>query len=629
MSSINAKMKAEKRAMDENDQKLIQRTIDEGIETVWDRLEKQLPQCGYGSLGICCNRCLMGPCRIDPFEDGGPTKGVCGAGADLIVARNYMADLACGAAAHSDHGREVVEVLLATAEGKSDGYKIKDTEKLNSVAKEYGIEIKERSSEDVAKDVAIRMLEEFGTLKNSIQFMKRAPEKTQKMWNEAGIMPRGIDREVVDAMHRVHMGVGADYKNIILHCSRTSLSDGWGGSMMATECGDILFGTPKPIESTMNLAVLSKDKVNITLHGHNPVLAEMVLEAVKDPDLKKLAIERGAKGINLIGICCTGNELLMRHGIPLAGPMLDQELVIATGAIEADVVDYQCVFPSIVSTAKCFHTKIITTSEKMKIPGAVYQEFKPESALTTAKEIVRIAIENYPNRNHERVRIPEKPMRVVVGFSEESIKKMLGGSYKPLIDAIVSGKIRGAAAVVGCTNPKVKQDYGNITVEKELIKRNILVLATGCGAIGGGKAGLMVPEAAELAGDGLKSVCKALGIPPLLHMGSCVENARILVMAANIAKELGVGIEDLPLAGASPELYSEKGFSIAQYFVSSGIFTVSGVPLKIFGSQNVTDFMTNKLEDYVGATLTIEPDPIKAADLMEAAIEKKRKKLGI
>jgi carbon-monoxide dehydrogenase catalytic subunit len=619
---------AEQRAMDQNDRDIIRKTQDEGVQTVWDRFALQQPQCGFGQLGVCCNNCAMGPCRIDPF--GGKTSlGVCGANVDTIVARNILDDLSVGAAAHSDHGREVVQVLLETADGHGQGYDIKDVEKLKCLASEYGIQTEGRDKKDIAKDLALGILEEYGTIKNKIQLVERAPDQTKDIWKKTGIIPRGIDREVVEAMHRVHMGVDADYVNILLHAMRTSLSDGWGGSMAATECSDILFGTPAPLTSTTNLGTLSRDKVNIVLHGHNPLLSQMVVNGSEDPELIRLAEEKGAKGINLVGMCCTGNELLMRSGIPLAGSFFDQELAIATGAVEAMVVDYQCIYHSLPATAGCYHTKVITTSTKAKIIGTIYKEFKPENAFDTAKEIIKIAIENFPNRNPDRVRIPGKPVTIMAGFSEETIRKALGGTYKPLIDAIVSGTIKGCVGIVGCNNPRIKQDYGHITLAKELIKRNILVVETGCSAIACGKAGLLVPEAAELAGEGLASVCKLLGIPPVLHMGSCVDCSRILVLAANIAKELGVGIGDLPIGGAAPEWYSQKAISIGTYFVSSGVYTVLGIPPKIFGSPNVISLLTDGVKGITNSAFAVEPDPVETANLLETEIIRKRKALNI
>jgi len=626
--AFRAKKLAEQRALDATDQEIIAKALEDGVETAWDRFIDQQPQCGFGQLGICCNRCAMGPCRIEPFGKK-PDRGVCGATADTIVARNLLDDLSTGAAAHSDHGREVLEVLLDTAVGKSQGYQITDETKLKAIAAEYGINTENRKKEEIAEDVARAMLEEYGTLKNRIQMAERAPEKTKDTWKRLGIVPRSVDREIVESMHRIHMGVGADYVNILLHAMRTSLADGWGGSMMATEGSDILFGTPAPLRSRANLATLKQDMVNIVLHGHNPILSDMIVKAADDPQLKERAAGKGAKGINIVGMCCTGNELLMRHGIPIAGTFLDQELAIATGAVEVMVVDYQCIFPSIAQAAACYHTKVVSTSQKAKIPGTTYLEFRPETALDTAREIVALAIDNFPNRNPDRVRIPQKPVDLMAGFSEEAIRKALGGTYRPLIDAIVGGRIRGAVGIVGCNNPKIKQDYGHVTLAKELIKRDILVLETGCAAIACGKAGLLVPEAADLAGDGLGSVCKALGIPPVLHMGSCVDCSRILMLAANIAKELGVGIGDLPIGGAAPEWYSQKAISIGTYFVSSGVYVVLGIPPKIFGSPNVTSLLAAQLTDLVNASFAVEPDPVKAADLLEAEIDRKRKALGI
>ncbi|WP_214036871.1 anaerobic carbon-monoxide dehydrogenase catalytic subunit [Methanospirillum sp.] len=628
MTNQDIRAEAERRASDRTDQEIIRKTLEEGVQTAWDRFALQQPQCGFGQLGVCCNNCAMGPCRVDPF--GGKTShGVCGADVDTIVARNLLDDLCVGAAAHSDHGREVVEVLLKTAEGEAQGYRITDTEKLKLVAAEYGIATEGRDNLDIARELAIGILEEFGTLKNRLQLSERAPEQTREIWRKTGIMPRSIDREIVEAMHRVHMGVDADYVNLLLHAMRTSLSDGWGGSMAATECSDILFGTPTPVTSVTNLATLSHDKVNIVLHGHNPLLSQVIVNTAEEPEIKKMAEDKGVKGINLVGMCCTGNELLMRSGIPIAGSFLDQELAIATGAVEAMIVDYQCIFPSVPATAGCYHTKVITTSTKTKIIGSIYMEFNPENAVDTAKEIIRLAIENYPNRNRDRVRIPERPMKVMAGFSEETIRKALGGTYKPLIDAIVAGKILGCVGIVGCNNPRIKQDHGHITLAKELIRRNILVVETGCAAIACGKAGLLVPEAAELAGEGLASVCKLLGIPPVLHMGSCVDCSRILVLAANIAKELGVGIGDLPIGGAAPEWYSQKAISIGTYFVASGVYTVLGIPPKIFGSQNVLNLLAEGVKGITNSAFAVEPDPMKTADLLEAEINRKRKALNI
>jgi len=599
-----------------------------GIETVWDRLEKQQPQCGYCNLGTSCRICAMGPCRVDPFGDG-PQKGVCGADADIIVARNLARMIAAGASSHSDHGRDILETLHIVGEGKTDVYKVTDSEKLKRLAAEYNIPIDGKSDQQIARDLAWEMMEDYGMRRETLPMGKRAPQARQDLWNKVGVYPRGIDRENVEMLHRTHMGVDNDWVNILLHAVRTSLSDGWGGSMVATELSDTLFGTPTPKMSQMNLGVLKADQVNIILHGHNPMLSEVIAVAAQDAELVKLAEEKGAKGINLAGVCCTGNEVLMRKGIPMAGNHLMQELVIMTGAVEAMVVDYQCIMPAVTETAKCFHTKVISTFDKAKFPGAEHITFDPSRGLEIGKQIVRTAVENFSNRVPNKVYIPVEPVQMMTGFSIEAILGALGGTPQPLIDAIVKGQIRGAVGIVGCNNPKIKQDLGHTELTRRLIENDILVVVTGCTTVADGKAGLMVPEAADLAGPGLKAVCKALGIPPVLHLGSCVDNTRILVLAAALANTLGVDISALPLAGAAPEWYSEKAVAIGAYVVGSGIFTVLGVAPPVFGSPNIVKLLTEGLEGVFGATFAVEPDPNRAAVLIRRHIEKKRAGLGL
>ncbi|HNX17859.1 MAG TPA: anaerobic carbon-monoxide dehydrogenase catalytic subunit [Methanoregula sp.] len=629
MSLMNPALIAQKlgeRTIDENAKPLLELTMKEGIETVWDRFEMQQPPCKYCEAGISCNRCTMGPCRIIPPHR---VRGVCGADGDLMVARNLLDTIATGAAAHSDHGRDIAETLYLVGMGKAKDYSIADPEKMRLLAREYGIGTEGKSNDEIAAGLGAAMLDEYGMVKNTLQFLNRAPKATREIWTASGITPRGIDREVVDCMHRVQMGVGADYVNILLQGLRCGLSDGWGGSMIGTEISDVLFGTPSIKKSRVNLGVLKEDEVNIAVHGHNPVLSEMIIMAAGNPELRALAKKNGANGINLVGLCCTGSELLMRKGVPMAGNHLNQELVITTGALEAMIVDYQCIFPSLPRTASCYHTLIISTSSKATVPGSYFFDFNPANSYLTAKAIVRMAVENFKNRNPRRVLIPGEPVPLMTGFSNEAIKKALGGSFKPLIDLIAAGKIRGAVGIVGCNNPHIKHDYGHVTLAKALIKKNILCVETGCAAIASGKAGLLMPEAAALAGDDLREVCESLKIPPLLHMGSCVDNSRILVLAAELGNALNVPIHKLPIAGAAPEWYSQKAVSIGAYFVASGVYTVLGVMPHISGSPAVVSLLTEGLKGVVNANFAVEPDPMKAAELIANHIELKRTGLGI
>lgn len=615
-------------------------SIDE-VNTAFDRAETMKP-CPIGSVGSCCKHCGMGPCRVplprgekETSDEKLKRRGVCGATAETIAARNFIRMVAGGAAAHSDHGRGVAELFLAVAKGEATGYEIKDEQKLLQIALDWGIKIGDRSNNEIAIDIGEKALAEFGKQEGEISFLKMAPLKRQELWRQLGVAPRGIDREIVEIMHRTHIGVDQDYQNLLKQGVRASIADGWGGSMLATELQDILFSTPSPVLGSVNLGVLNKDEVNLIIHGHEPLLSEMIVAVAQDHEMLELAKLKGAKGINIAGICCTANEILMRHGVPIAGNFLQQELAIVTGAVDAMVVDVQCIMQSITTVAECYHTKIISTSSKARIPGAAHIEFDEYNAMDSARTIVKTAVDNFSNRG-SNIHIPEQKTDLIAGFSHETINYLLGGlfraSYRPLNDNIINGRIRGVAGVVGCNNARVKHNEAHITMVKELIENDILVITTGCNAIACGEAGLMIPEAAsEYAGPGLTEVCEAVGIPPVLHMGSCVDNSRILIAATAMVKDGGLGddISELPVAGAAPEWMSEKAISIGQYFVASGVFTVFGVTWPTLGSNEVTDFLFKDFEQMYGGMWAFEPDPVKGAQLMIDHIDKKRKALGI
>lgn len=628
------------KSVDPAAKKILEISEQNNYETVWDRLEAQEPQCGFGQLGVCCRNCVMGPCRIDPFGEG-PDKGVCGATADTIVARNIVRMIAAGAAAHSDHGRRPALLLKEVASGENKEYEIKDENKLFAVAKQLSIDVENKNIYQIAEEIAETALNDYGKqTEEPIEFLwKYAPVKLKEKWKgieeslynttgkKMGVIPRNIDREIVDIMHRTHIGVDNEPLSLILQGIRASLGDGWGGSLIATECQDILFGTPKVHSIEANLGVLSDDEVNIVIHGHEPVLSEKIVEAAMSEELVEYAKSKGAEGINVTGMCCTGNEILMRHNVPIAGNELHQELAVITGAVEAMIVDVQCIFPALSGLVKCFHTKFISTSDQARFPGATHIQFEEDKANEIAKEIIKLAIDNFPNRDKGRVNIPEFKKSAIVGFSTEQIVDALGGSPKPLVDAIVAGKIKGIAGIVGCNNPKVVQDSMHIGLAKELIRRDILVIGTGCWAIALAKAGLLSLEAAEFAGEGLKDVCNALKIPPFLHMGSCVDCSRMLVLAGAVADYLKVDISDLPLFGSAPEWMTEKAVSIGTYFVASGVPVHLWPVPPILGSKEVVEILTETAKDVFGGYFVIEEDIVKAADIMEKHIVEKRAKL--
>ena len=602
------------------------------VDTCFDRAETQKNQCGFGKSGVCCKICHMGPCRITAKAP----KGICGADADTIVARNYLREVVGGTAAHSDHGRHLVLRLKQVALGEGNGYMIKDEKALRRAAKLYKIPEEGRSTNEVALDLANTFINEFSSQEETLKTLDLAPKKRKAVWQNKKIAPLGIDRMVVEGMHRTTMGVDHDYKNLLMHAFRTSLADGWGGSRVASITSDILFGTPTPVKSTANLGVLKNETVNIVIHGHEPALSEMLTVAVQAPDVIEYAKKAGADGVTLAGICCTANEILMRHGVPVAGNVLQQELAIVTGAVEMMVIDVQCCMPSLPDVAAKYHTEIVSTAEMAQTVGAHCVDFDEHNPIESAKDIIKRAIDNFKNRDAAKVSIPTQKEPMVAGFSVEAIKYMLGGKYRasfrPLNDAIISGRIYGVVGIVGCNNPKKKTDsYTNI-MTKELIKRNVLVLKTGCAAIASGKAGMLKPEIGiEMAGDGLREICETVGIPPILHMGSCVDNCRILEAASEVVFEGGLGddLAGLPAVGVAPEWMSEKAVAIGCYFVASGVDVVLGHPFYTSGSENVTKYLHEGVKEEFGASFHLCEDPMEGVEKVMSILTEAREKLGI
>ena len=610
---------------------VLQQDIAKNVVTAYDRIQRRgMSACLFGSGGTCCRHCNMGPCQIiDGVDD---MIGVCGATADTVAARNFGRICAAGTSAHTDHAREMVKGFIATAKGETP-HEIKDVRKLHMLAEIFGVETEGRDKNEIALEIGELALADFGKQDDTpLTMTKRAPAKRQELWKRLNIFPRGVDREVVEMMHRTHMGVDQEYHNIMLQASRCSLGDGWGSSMLSTELTDIMFGTPVPRRAIVDLGCLKKDQVNITVHGHEPLLAEALCLAAQEEDMLSLAKKAGAKGINLAGVCCTGNEILMRRGIPVAAGFVQQEMALATGAVEAMVVDVQCVMQSVSQVAKNFHTDIITTNYRAKMPDSTHIQFKEETPLESAKEILKKAIGNYKKRGD--CFIPdESKVDVVVGFSHETINNMLGGtfrsSYRPLNDNIINGRIRGVGVIVGCDNYKLLDETHEI-IARELIKNDVLVLTTGCAATALGRAGLVNPEAIKFAGPGLREVCETVGMPPVLHMGSCVDNSRILIAATEMVREGGLGddISDLPAIGTAPLWMSEKAVAIGQYFVASGAQVVFQ-NLPTTGAKAFNNYLLEGMMDTYGAVWNVASEPLEIAKLMIERIDAKRKALGI
>jgi carbon-monoxide dehydrogenase catalytic subunit len=629
-------MNQESRTIDPAAQAVLDANRSLPVLTAWDRNDRMQPLCGFGDLGLCCHVCFMGPCRIDPFGQG-PSAGICGADAHLIVARNFARAVAAGVAAHGDHGREVVQVLRHAAEADfRSGYALASEDRLRALAAEWKVAMAGRSLSEVARDVAGAMQAQFGSQEGPLATALRAPEGQRARWTKLGIMPRGIDREVVELMHRTHHGVESDPIALLRAAMRTALADGWGGSMIATDVQDALFGTPQAIRSRVNLGVLREKQVNILCHGHEPALSEMIVARARDPELKAQARAAGAEGINVAGICCTANEILMRQGMPVAGNYLHQELALLTGAVDLMVVDVQCVMPALPQVAACHHTVIVTTSPKADIPGTERVEFDPVRAREAAHTIVVRAIEAFGRRDPARVKIPDHATDLVAGFTNENLPRYLGGrlraGYRPLIDAVASGRVRGVAGVVGCNTVRYAQDQHHLALVRALIARDVLCVQTGCSAIASAKFGLLRPEAAlEHAGRGLREVCEVVGIPPALHLGSCVDNSRILSVCTALCAEGGIGadLSELPVAAAAPEAMSEKAIAIGLYAVASGVFTVFMPPAHLAGSQVVRQYLERDVERDTGGRFLFTDDVEQAARAILEALDAKRAALKL
>ena len=619
--------------MDEINAVFRDRACNACAQTWEDRNIKQSPHCKFGEDGICCRICSMGPCRISPKAD----KGICGADAHAIAGRNYLRTIAAGTSAHSDHAREILHIMHGI--NANSNFKIRDEKKLIALAREYNIPVEGRDIYEIAREVAAAGLAEFGKAFGTQNFINRATQERRKVWKEQGIEPRAIDREIAASLHMTNMGNTADAEALVRQGLRTSLSNGWGGSMLATEVSDIMFGTPTARSTEGNLGVLEPDMVNIIVHGHDPAFSEMVVCAAQARELVDYARGKGAGGINIAGLCCTANEVAMRHGVRMAGNFLQQENAILTGAVEMMCVDVQCIFPALSVLSGCFHTKFVTSSPIARIPGSIYIEFKPESAFEQAKELVKMAIDNFVNRDQSKVYIPPIKQKAVVGYACEQIINCLDGvvnsrtdefgSYKPAIDAIKAGVLRGAVAIVGCNNPRVRPDYSHFEIMRELLKNDILIVATGCAAQVAVKAGLMNKEAKNFCGAGLRRVCELVNIPPILHMGACVDISRMMLLATGIARDWGVETTQIPVVGCAPEWMSEKAVSIANYVVSTGLDVYLGIEPQVRGSSQMMELITNGTRKITGAGFIINTDPHALVKLIIDGIEAKRTALGI
>jgi carbon-monoxide dehydrogenase catalytic subunit len=619
---------------------VLAKTEGSGIETAYDRYLNMQPQCNFGEQGVCCHVCIQGPCRITKKA----SKGICGAPAYTIVGRNLVRSALGGCAAHSDHGLHATLLAKAVSEGHAPDYAITDTKKLHAVAERHGISTDGKEDIEIFKEIVAIALEEFSRVDGEeSKWLDKVliPERIEKL-QDCNIMPSSIHRTISEGMAQTHMGMDADPVNLVFKALEVSLAD-YLGEHIATSLSDILFGTPKPVVSEANMGVLDPDCVNIAVHGHNPILSEMIVKAARE--MKEDAEKAGAKGIKCMGICCTGNEILMRQGVPILTNFAAQELAIMTGAVDAMVVDLQCIMPGIQAVSECFHTRIVTTMSSVKIPSSYYVDFDDERAMEKAREVIEIAIGAFKERNNEKVSIPQFKNKVVAGFSVEALLDIFAAvnpekPIKVLTDAITSGELRGVCLLAGCNNLKRVHDNNHLTIAKELAKNNVLLVATGCAAQTYAKFGLLNSEAVDqYAGEGLKAFINRLNeankdklvekLPLVFHMGSCVDNSRAYDLMTYMAEELQMDTPKVPYAASAPEAMSEKAIAIGCWAVTLGMPVHVGVVPPVPGSPLVDGIALQIAQDVYGGYFIWETDPMEGAKKILAALDERTWKLKV
>lgn len=598
-----------------------------GIETTFDRFDQQQPQCTFGLAGICCRNCYMGPCRITKKC----TKGVCGADADVIVARNMLRAVASGAAAHGARGRESMLALKKAAEGSID-LPIEGEAKVRAVCQTYGIDTEGKTLEQLASEVADILLDDLSrTVPAPHRTLQAfAPAERKKVWEDLGILPVSVYHEVFESLHRTSTGTDGDWKNIMKQFLRTGVAFAWTSCLGSSIAMDCLYGLPQRRRTMMNVGALKKGWVNIAVHGHSPLLVSEIVRTGQSEEYQAKAKAAGAEGIQFYGICCSGLSAMYRYGgvIPLSNAV-GAEMILGTGALDLWVADVQDVFPSIMEVAKCFKTTVVTTSDSARLPEAEHYALDHEHSNLDeihdiAVKIVERAIESYSDRRDVPVSIPQYEVEAETGFSAEFAASHFG--MDKIAEALADGRIRGIVNLVGCSNPRIVYEKAIVEVAERLLKHGILIMTNGCASFPLMKLGYCSTKALEQTAEGLRDF---LGdVPPVWHMGECLDNARASALFSQVAAKSGHAIKDMPFAFISPEWSNEKGICAALAFRLLGMDSYHSVYAPTQGSAKVTQFMEHGTKPLLGSEMIVDVDHIALADRIVADLEKKRQKLG-
>lgn len=621
-------MESERVSYHESVNEMYQKVSAEGVTNVVDRFKAQEKgRCPFCSVGLSCQLCSMGPCRIGKEKP----YGACGIDAAGMVIRNFVHKNMLGTEAYTYHAIEAAKTLKATALNRTP-YEIKDVEKLKWFANMLGIhgdDVKE-----LANKVADFVIADLSSVERSKLVEIFAPEKRNEVWKKLGIIPSGVFQELLTVGTSAMTNVDSNYVSLAKKSMAMSIATCLAGQLSLEIIQDILFGTPMPHESHADLGILDPEFVNVAVDGHEPFVAVALIKLAEREEFQRRAKEAGAKGLRIIGFIETGQEVLQRIDSPvfagIVGNWIVQEFALATSCIDVFAADMNCALPSLPEYQR-YGVRIIPVSKVVRFRGInEAMDYEPEKVEKIAEKLIEMAIENFKKRDKDKALRIQKKQKILVGFSTEAILKALGGNLDPLLNAIKSGDIKGIVALVSCTTLKNgPHDYNTVTIAKELIKRGILILSMGCGNAALQVAGLTSLDAIELAGEGLKKVCRALGIPPVLSFGTCTDVGRCAYLVRLIADALNVDIPQLPIAVTAPEYMEQKATIDAVFALAYGITThVSPIP-PITGSEDAVKLLTEDLESLTGGKVLVEEDPIKAAELIERVILNKREKLGL
>jgi anaerobic carbon-monoxide dehydrogenase catalytic subunit len=618
-------------------EEMLKRIREDGMSNVFDRyaLQEKI-RCKFCLEGLSCQLCSQGPCRIS--EKGGQTKGVCGIGPDAMAMRNFLLKNIMGAGTYSHHAYEAFRTLQATGEGKTP-FKIKDVDKLKWMCEKVGIDTNQEIN-DLAIELAILLEDQqhIGVEEQNIMVEAFAPRKRKELWKKLGIYPCGTVHEEQNCVASCLTNVDGSYVSLAMKALRLGIATIYNTQIGLEMTQDILFGTPMPHEVNMDLGIMDPEYINVVFNGHQPWAGAATIEKARSKEIQDIAKAAGAKGLRVVGSIETGQELLQRFEmddvfVGHMGNWLTIEPLLATGTVDVMAMEENCSPPAIDMYAEKYQVTLVSVSTLIDLPGLQHKiPYDPSEVDAMSDKLIELAIENFKKRKDKiKAVVPKITQKAIAGFSTEAVLKAIGGKLDPLVDVIAAGKIKGVVALANCSTLRNgPQDWNTINLTKELIKKDILVVAGGCGNHALEVAGLCTLAAAnEIAGEGLREVCNLLKIPPVLSFGTCTDTGRISMLVTALADHLDVDVSDLPIAVTAPEWMEQKATIDGIFAIAYGAYThLSPTPF-ITGAPELVKLLTEDIEGVTGGKVALGDDPVQVANDIEAHIIKKRKGLGL